>query len=221
MGRVKSDEGKLREGRGTGRGKDYKPWIKIRERNSIGTASSIPDWKHGRMVELLSQGEVWYYYYLRWRDDVEEIREQFPLDPVKTADVARSLGFRVPGGIMTTDLLVTMTDGRNIAISVKNSPRDLDKRRTLELQAIECAYWHTLGVPWSVVFKDRLNPVEIMNIRDVISCYDSARICDEFGLARHLIARKVITVDMTQEIDYVRLIESLKKEGIWKTSGLL
>ena len=63
-----TEEGKIKNGRGTGTGVEYKPWIKIRELNSKGTASNIIDWKNGRQIELLSQAEVWWYYVLRWDD---------------------------------------------------------------------------------------------------------------------------------------------------------
>lgn len=38
-----TEEGRLRRGRGTGEGKDYKPWIENREVNSMGTASEVID----------------------------------------------------------------------------------------------------------------------------------------------------------------------------------
>lgn len=56
-----TEEGRLRRGRGTGEGKDYKPWLENREVNSMGTASEVIDYKTGRQVHLLSQGEVYWY----------------------------------------------------------------------------------------------------------------------------------------------------------------
>lgn len=35
----------VKEGRGKGRGKDYKPWITIRDFPSVGRASRSPGWK--------------------------------------------------------------------------------------------------------------------------------------------------------------------------------
>ena len=98
MGRAISEEGRRLEGRGTGTGALYKPWIKCRELNSTGVATSFPDWKHGRMVELLSQAELWWYVVLRWDDDVIDIREQFPLDKERTDGIARRYGFRLFAG---------------------------------------------------------------------------------------------------------------------------
>lgn len=43
---------------GEGTGKDYKPYITTSEFNSMGTTSVIKDWKTGRGVHCLSQGEM-------------------------------------------------------------------------------------------------------------------------------------------------------------------
>lgn len=214
MGRRISEDGKIKEGRGLGTGASYKPWIKIRELNSSGTASSFPDWKHGRMVELLSQAELWAYLKIRWNDSVADIREQYPIDLAKTNSIARKFGFRPAGNgqtRMTTDLLVSMDDGRTIAVSVQAERKGLaDNRRRMEILAIEYEYWKACGIPWLIMFKEDLVPVEIRNIRDVVSCYDYRKVVDEFSFVRHLIARKIITVDMTKPIDYRGLFEQLK-----------
>lgn len=65
-----SQKGKERERRGTGAGANYKPWIQTGEFGSKGTVSNPIDWKTGRQVQLLSQGEVIAWYLLRWDDDI-------------------------------------------------------------------------------------------------------------------------------------------------------
>ena len=82
MSRI-TEKGKLRQNRGTGHHETYKPWIMAAEFNSQGTCSEIVDWKHGRSIQLLSQGEAAAYYLLRWNDDIDDIREQYPLE-IKT-----------------------------------------------------------------------------------------------------------------------------------------
>ena len=220
MGKAISEAGKMREGRGTGTGASYLPWIKIRELNSIGTATSFPDWKPGRAIELLSQAELWWYAKLRWQDDVVDIREQFPLELELTNSIARNNGIRpAQNGLkhMTTDLLVTMVDGSEIAFSVKTDRGTLkDNRRTVELQYVECRYWVSKGVTWKILFKEDLNPVEIRNILDVVTCHDIARVHDDFSYVRHLISHKHVTIDMTKPIDYRTIIEGLKEAGEWK-----
>lgn len=220
MGKSISEEGKLREGRGTGTGASYLPWIKIRELNSPGTATSFPDWKHGRAVELLSQAELWWYAKLRWQDDVVDIREQFPLELELTNQIARSNGIRPSqNGLkrMTSDLLVSMADGSTAVFSVKVDRDALkNNRRTMELQYVEYRYWESKGVTWRILFKEDLNPVEIRNILDVVTCHDIARVYDDFSYVRHLISHKHITVDMGRPINYKAIIEELKEAGEWK-----
>lgn len=219
MGVAISEEGKLREMRGMGHGASYRPWIKIREINSQGTASSFPDWKHGRMVELLSQAELWFYYALRWNDDVVDIREQFPLRLETTTEIARDLGFRPAMNgrkRMTTDFLVSLKDGTEAALSVKTSRNDIrDNRRAMELQIIEMEYWKRKGVIWGMLFKEDLDVQVIRNIMDVVTCYDESKVHDELSLVRHLIANKLIIVDMGKPIEYEKILQELKEGNQW------
>ena len=220
MGKAISEEGKCRENRGTGTKESYKPWIKIREVNSLGVSSSYPDWKHHRMVELLSRAELAYYLLLRWNDDVDDIREQFPLDLETTNSIANQLGFRpMHNGRkhMTTDMLITKIDGSEFAVSIKSNRKAFCKTdRKVELQMIEYYYWKQKGIPWTVLYKEDINMVEFENIKDVVSYYNLTRVPDEIGLAKYLIAHKYITVDMKSHIDYRQLVEVLKEDEIWK-----
>lgn len=220
MGKAISEEGKLRENRGTGTKESYKPWIKIREINSIGVSTSFPDWKHGRMVQLLSRGELAYYLLLRWNDDVDDIREQFPLDIERTDAIAEKLGFRKKRNgkyRMTTDMLVTMIDGSLFAVSINNTRADLKKSdRKVELQMIEYYYWKSLGVPWKILYKEDINSIEVENIMDIVSYYNMKTVPDEIGLVKYLIAHKYILVDLKSPIDYKQLIEAVKEDEIWK-----
>ena len=215
-----TEEGKLREKRGTGTGADYKPWIKIREVNSLGTASTVIDYKTGRAVELLSQGEVYYYYMLRWDDTVEDIREQFPLDLEKTLDIADQLNVRHPRNRstrMTTDLLVTRVDGSLEAYCIKSDRSVFTDLRTCEKLCIEKLYWELQGISFHIcltedVTKDKVNEAFVQNIMDVVSCYDPSRIQDAHGMIRYLIAHKKISVEMsTHPLDYMTLISQYQQ----------
>lgn len=210
MRRIK-EKRKISEGRGTGTGADYKPWIKIREVNSIGTATTVMDYKTGRKVELLSQGEVYYYYILRWDDTAEDIREQFPLKLEKTLAIADRLGYRHPKDrqtLMTTDLLVTRTDGSLEAYCIKTDRSVFDNPRTCEKVYIEKMYWETQGIPFHICLKEDVKPFYVQNIMDVVSCYDPSCVQDAHGMIRYLIAHKQITVDMeSSRINYEELID--------------
>ena len=84
-----TEERKMRDKRGKGTGADYKPWIYVREIKSDGTSSEPIDWTNGRTCQLLSQGEKYLWYYLRWDDSVKNIYEQYPLN----LDATNSIGY--------------------------------------------------------------------------------------------------------------------------------
>lgn len=218
MSRHISDETKLRQGRGKGTGPDYLPWIFGREFNSRGTATSIPDWKHGRMIQCLSQAERWFYYRLRWNDRVVDIREQFPLLPLsETTEIAAMFGTKGSFNnrmVMTTDFLITMDDGSEMALTVKAGKDDVTPRGN-ELLNIEREYWRRRGVKYFIGFKEDLNPTEIMNIRYAVACYRKEDVFDDISLARYLVANKIIEVDMNNPLDYREIVKALEKEAVW------
>lgn len=212
-----TEEAKLKQKRGTGKGAKYKPWIKAREVPSKGTASTFPDYKHGREIQALSQGEVYYYYLLRWRDDVDDIREQFPLELSETVAIAKKLNFNHPKDDltrMTTDLLVTKTDGSLEAYSVKTGPWELNERRTKEKLAIEKIYWTNRKIPFHIVYKVDVNKIAIQNIMDVVRCYYSCDIQTKQDVIRHKIANKELCVDLSKDyIDYNKLVLEFEEKG--------
>ena len=225
-----TEAGKRREGRGKGHGANYKPWIKIREFNSAGTTANVVDWKHGRTTQLLSQGEEWYYYVLRWDDNVTDIREQFPLfEPEDTVRIADAFGFRHPkdrNTTMTTDMLVDYVDGHQEAVSIKDSRKDVDYKlaktefemnramRTAEKLLIEKKYWAEKGIIWKLLYKEDLDPQYVNNIRRIVVYYDENKVHDDISRVKHLIATKQITVDLFKPIDYRELVtEHLRLGG--------
>src|SRR5258708_9382854 len=77
----------LKEGRGTGEGASYIPWVQIYDLPSDGLSSIVPGWKtEGRDHHLLSNLELYLFYLSNWSRKVVDIREQFPLlsDPKKS-----------------------------------------------------------------------------------------------------------------------------------------
>lgn len=60
-------------------GSQYKPAILIQDVPSVGRVSRIRGIKSGRMHSFMSDMERNLYYYLEYRDEVVDIREQFPL----------------------------------------------------------------------------------------------------------------------------------------------
>ena len=213
-----SQKGKLREKRGTGSGADYKPWIQTGEFGFRGTTSNPIDWKTGRQVQLLSQGEAIAWYLLRWDDDNLDVREQFPLELEETKKIAEAYGIKHPADrsgnpvVMTTDFLVTRANGE-IAISIKSDLKSFKaNNRAIEKAYIEKKYWERQGVPFYLLTKEDMNRAMADNIRNVVAFYNADFFPDAISLLKKLIARKLIAVDMTKPINFRNLLHEHKGE---------
>lgn len=156
---TKTNEYKLEEGRGKGHGRDYKPWIETREVSSSGTCSNPIDWKTGRTVELLSQGESYFWHILRWNDKVDDIREQYPLDIETTLKICDDFNIKHPHDrktYMTSDFYVTYKNGTKKIFSVKNSRDVLNQKRTKEKLSVEACYWKKYrNIDYKLVFLEK------------------------------------------------------------------
>jgi hypothetical protein len=150
-GRTKWTEEKIeslrKEGRGLGRGPDYRPWIEVQDFSSQGRCLRRPSQKTGRSVHhFMSDIESRLFAALEWQRDVIDIREQFPLfDRSFTQQVARELkvahpyypGTHVPV-VMTVDFMVTrVVDGKEVqeAFDAKDAGalNDLNTLNKLEI----------------------------------------------------------------------------------------
>lgn len=69
----------LKEGKGSGELKDYKPWLDVQSTSSLGTSTRGFSAKTGRMFQLLSNLEKYYAFSLEFASKVIDIREQYPL----------------------------------------------------------------------------------------------------------------------------------------------
>lgn len=161
-----------KEKRGQGYGKDYNPFLTVRDVPSKGRVHRRPALTHNRIVHLLSDLELAAFLLFDWKSSVTDIREQFPLNPEATIDIAKRLGIRHPAytgvlQVMTTDFLVDFeVDSQFIsqAISVKYSD-DLEDERTLEKQELERRFWEGEGVDWYVFTEQDVPVTSVKNIR--------------------------------------------------------
>lgn len=198
---------------GKGKGASYKPYENTKTCNSLGTTAVVCDWKTGRGVHCLSQGEMMWYHILRWDDENVDVREQYPLEDEITRPLAEESGIRHPGDKehkMTTDFLVTKEDGSLHAYSVK-ADRNLNKR-TLEKLCLEKLYWQGKGVPFTMLYKSEINKTLAQNIRLVVEFYDRDRVFDKYSMIKHLIATKQIVVDMETQILNCEVLDRYLKQ---------
>jgi len=101
----------IKEGRGTGSGKDYKPWLNIQDVSSLGRSSRLKGIKTGRQHEFLSDLERNYFHITEFSDYVIDIKEQFPLLPQEeTLLIAEELGITHPKNPKTGEPIVITTD---------------------------------------------------------------------------------------------------------------
>ena len=174
-------EKRLKEGRGTGRGADYQPWLRIQDVPSQGLASRVKGWKTSRDHHLMSQLEASYLFVLDWSQLVVDIREQFPLLPLEeTQQIAEQCGYAHPTDpetqqsvVMTTDFLITLKQSdREIEQARAIKPAvDLQSQRTLEKLEIERLYWKHRNIDWGVVTEKEISKTLVENLKWLRSCY--------------------------------------------------
>jgi|GEM_PF-61026 len=161
-----------KEKRGQGFGKDYQPFLTVRDVPSKGRVHRRPALTHNRVVHLLSDLELAAFLLFDWQHAVTDIREQFPLNPEATIDIAKRLGIKHPAykgvlQVMTTDLLVDFdVDGQHLskAVSVKYA-KDLEDERTIEKQELERRYWGNEGTSSYIFTEHEVPATSIKNIR--------------------------------------------------------
>jgi hypothetical protein len=154
-----------KEGRGTGVGRLYKPWLTVPDIPSRGRSHRFFWEKTGRKHHLLSDLEYYAFLQQAWDDSVEDIREQYPLPRDETIEIAHQLKLRHPRNrltntltVLTTDLLITRRNGGRIvlsAIAVKSSS-DAALKRTQQRLNIEREYWERQGIAWQVLTTPQL-----------------------------------------------------------------
>ena len=245
---------RVKDGRGSGIGSDYKPWLKVMDVPSLGRSTRDKGWKTDRIHHCLSDLEANHFYMYEWDDRIIDIREQFPLRPATTIEIARRLNIEHPRNrkdgtngymVMTTDFLLSF-ESRLLAVSCKYRD-DLKDHRVIEKMRIEREYWRREGVEWIIpdylinnvrfvhqaywldiwpplsdaqllVLKQQM--IKLLSrkqpIRQVTGYLDgllSLPPGTSLLVLRHLIARRIIAVDMTQPIIFH---EPLKIIGVGK-----
>ena len=179
---------KLKEGRGSGHGSDYKPWITIQDVPSNGRSTRLRGITVNRQHEFLSDMERNYFLIVEFSDRVKDIKEQYPLLPrEETIEISNMLGIKHPTDpntlvpiVMTTDFFLTaVKDGKlvRLARTIK-SKNDLENTRQLEKFEIERVYWERRGIDWGIVTEAEIDKVFAHN---VMSVHKFKNISDKVG----------------------------------------
>lgn len=171
----------IKEGRGQGHGRDYIPWLTIRDVPSEGLSVRIKGWTTKRVHHLLSKNELHYFYVLDWSRKIIDIREQYPLPIEETLEIAERLGIKHPIDIktkevqvITTDFLVDIEIDGNLEIKARTvKPKGkLAQVRTIEKFEIERTFWKEKGVDWGIVTEDEIPNGLVENIKWIHSAKD-------------------------------------------------
>ena len=183
----------IKEGRGQGEGKDYKPWINVTDFPSQGRCARVKGIKTGRIHHFLSDIQREYFYLLEFDEAniIYDIRESYPLldfyDVVQdTQDLNtkyfkdKTTGFPY---ILTTTFLITIKSPNGgieyIARSVK-AASELERKTTLEKLEMERRYWEVKSIDWSIITEKDINSVKVKNIEWVLS---SIHVISDMGLS--------------------------------------
>lgn len=150
----------LAEGRGTGQGRSYLPWLTVRDLSSDGNSHRVLGRVSDRVHHLFSNIEYAHFLVFDFDKNTRDIREQFPLDRLHTLALAKRLGYkhpRQPGSdawmVMTTDLVVTSEENGVLshkAYAIKEK-KARSNNRVQEKLAIERAYWQSQGIAFDVL----------------------------------------------------------------------
>ncbi|ETT47085.1 Tn7-like transposition protein A [Paenibacillus sp. FSL R7-269] len=165
---------RIKEGRGQGHFKDYKPWLTIHDFPSLGIVTRVPGWKSGRLHHYFSEHfELAHHYQMEWARGVIDIREQYPLLSVeKTLFIAQKLGIKHPIDpktkypiVMTTDMMLTVRSENEAGFIVHSiKPSNKLNQRVLEKLQIEKYYFEDLGIEWRLITEKQINYDLVRNV---------------------------------------------------------
>ena len=161
----------IKEGRGQGELSTYKPWITVRDIASRGRSHRVFGHKTRRTHHLLSDLELAVFLMLEWNPLIEDIKEQFPLNPEQTTELAKAASIAHPavGGvlhIMSSDFLVHSSEHHQSRFALQAKYRkDLDDPRVIEKLELERRYWQSKSIPWCIITEAEIPKTVFDNIK--------------------------------------------------------
>jgi len=173
----------LKEGRGVGEKALYKPWLQVQDISSKGRSSRIFSFKSQRVIHLLSDLQLYYYYLLEFDDRVLDLRESYPLLDFHELDIRLDQGLtskmfnsktNVPH-IFTVSFLITKIDKNNnpfYEARVIKASSELEKKATFERLELVRRYFEKKKIDFGIVTEKEINKQMARNIGWALTAYD-------------------------------------------------
>jgi hypothetical protein len=163
----------VKEGRGSGEGDKYVPWLNRRSFTSTGRCHSIPSVKNNRSHEVFSDIEERIFHIVDYCMQVDEIYEQRPLPRRDTQRHALERDIPHPcyprthvPFVMTVDfeILRTTPQGRRKMWIDGKEDHEAEDPRSLEKLEIVRSYAESLCIPHIVIYDSQINRTMARNI---------------------------------------------------------
>ena len=145
--------------------------IRIQDFSSKGRVSRVLGRKSGKIHHLLSDLETNMFLILDFDRNVSNIIEHYPLKDVRDVIDDKNIDWNKfkdkktkEDYIITTTFLVTLINGKNIAISCKNQSELYKSNTQLKLE-IERRYWSYKGIQWGIITNKELPKNRLKNIK--------------------------------------------------------
>lgn len=173
----------LKEGRGQGEGPTYKSWLQVQDISSQGRSTRIFSHKSQRVINLLSDLQLFYYYLLEFDERVIDIREQYPLLDFHELNIPIDHGLqkklfnaktKVPY-VFTVSFFVTRVDSNNnpfYEARIIKTSSELEKKATLERLELQRRYFEKKNIDFGIVTEKEINNQLARNIGWVLTAYD-------------------------------------------------
>ena len=171
MATEKQQDNWIKEGRGQGYLKNYKPWVTVRDFGSKGRSHRVYGHTTKRTHHLLSDLELATFLLLDWNPSVIDIREQFPLPLQATTQIAEQAQITHPRvrnalQIMSSDFYIDHKNSKqpNFVLQTKYVA-DLEDIRTIEKLELERRYWESTKIPWYILTEKDIPATVLHNIK--------------------------------------------------------
>lgn len=173
----------LKEGRGQGEGPTYKPWIQVQDIASQGRSTRIYSHKSQRVIHLLSDLQLYYWYLLEFDEMVLDVREQYPLLDFHEMNISVDQELEkklfnkktnVPH-VFTVSFMVTRIDQNSDSYyeaRVIKSSAELAKKATISRLELLRRYFSQKQIGFGIVTEKNINKQLARNIGWVLTAYD-------------------------------------------------